>query len=238
MNERTDSLLRNYKPKLAVVVYSSGSTVAAGEDYYLESHAIDDEGRLLAGQPLKQETIQGMVDIFFQENKSSSVITGLMPANLLKYEPLPGGNYDLIWYRPAERRQIFFANVLHIPSGKASVPALVYRVVKGDLRVYALASDQRPGETTQLHFAPFHNVGNDGGVCLGSAKAKKPIKQSFEAIIKYWEDMFWLSEFTHHGNDSPTATNLNMIWKGLMETEKPWPTEELKPTKTTLKNLL
>lgn len=242
MNERTSDLSRKFQAKLAIILYESQNDDDARgkEKYYLESHPIDRFGKILAGQPLKQETIQGMVDVFFDERKSSSLISGLIPENVLKYEVLPGGKYDLVWYRPSESRTMFFAENLNIPSGKCWVPAMVYRVINKELRIYGLSSSWRPDENAILHQAPYHNVSGGGTVCLGNAKVRKPVTNTYSNITKYWEDLFWLSEFTHlNVSENPAKTNINTLWREMIKTGAIWPIMgELIPTKLTIKNLL
>lgn len=237
MNARTEALTTNYKPRLAVIVFSGGDT---SRDYYLESHEINDQGQLLEGKPLMQETLDDIVDEFFDERKNSSAISGIIPISLLQYDVLPGGHYNMTWYRPAEKRHMFFAEKLHIPSGPAWVPALLYHVEKKTLSVFALATDQRPYPDSKQWQAPFHNVYADGTVCLGSAKVEKPSKRTYESLMKYWEDLFWLSEFTHlAGNENPTKSNLNTIWNKLIGTETRWSEmDELVQIKATLKDIL
>lgn len=241
MNDLTDALIREYKPKLAIIAYTPGEDGGNWTDTYLESHVIDSSGKLLEGKPLKQETLDGIVDVFFDERQNRSAITGLLPDNLLKYEPLPGGNIEMIWYRPEEKRNLFFSEQLHIPSGEAWVPALIYHAERKSLNIYALNSNDRPKENTQLYHAPFHNINSDGNVCLGSAKVKKEKRNTYQSLMKYWEDMFWLSEFTHlAGHENITKTNVNTLWKKLIGKETKWSSiDELKPIKkTTLKDLL
>ena len=205
MNGRTENILGKFKPSMAIIVYKNE------HDYYLESHAIDDAGKLLEGIPLMQETISGMVDIFMNDRMDSSIVTGLLPENVLHFSALPGGNYKMIWYRPAEKRHLYFVEGLHIPSGTSWVPPMLYMVEGNELSVYALHDNTRPKHTTVLYHAPYHNV-SSAGVCLGSAKAKKPKERTYENLCKYWEDMFWLSKFTHLSGENPTKTNVNMLW--------------------------
>lgn len=209
---------------------------------YLESHAVDEEGRILEGKPLKQETIQGMVEVLFDERRNAVNIGGLLPPNLLAFDRLPGGHYKMIWYRPAERRNLFFAPQLRLKSGQAWVPPMVYAVERRGLNVYALLKDDRPTDKTKLCHAPFHNVNTAGEVCLGSAKVKKPETKTYLSLMEYWETMFWKSEFTHlAGQESPTKTNLNLLWPRLIKDKKlTWAQlDELKPIKAlTLKHFL
>ncbi len=239
MNDLTEKILKEYQPRLAIVAYTP--TVDSWNECYLESHEINKQGQLCEGKPLKQDTIQAMLDVFFDERQNRSDFKGLIPENVLKFEILPGGNYHMIWYRPEEKRYIHFAKDLHLKSGMAWMPAMIYSVDSNNLDVFALNSSERPTETTRLFYAPFHNVSSNGSVCLGSAKVKKPSNKTFSNVIKYWEDMFWMSEFTHLAHSkNPTKTNLNTIWKKMVGGKKTWSDldELVEINKKTLNNIL
>src|SRR4051812_24133829 len=108
-NDRTSLLMSTYKPELAIIVNRAPNPITGEGEYYLESHQIADDGRIMEGKPLLQDTIQEMVDVFFDERQNSVSVSGLMPENLLQFALLPGGNYKMIWYRPAEIRVVHFA---------------------------------------------------------------------------------------------------------------------------------
>lgn len=239
MNDLTEKLISTHKPRLAVIAYTT--VMDNWNDCYLESHEINSEGQLMEGKPLKQETIQHIVDVFFDERQNAVAISGLIPFNLLRFELLPGGWYRMAWFRPAERRHLYFSEELHLKSGIAWVPALIYNTDGRELDVYAIEKDDRPDESTKFWQAPFHNV-SGGSVCLGNAQVKKPTSKTYANIMKYWEDMFWLSEFSHlAGNENPTKTNLILLWKQLIKDKAlKWDQlGELKPmAKMTLKSIL
>lgn len=245
MNDITESILKTYKPRLMLVLYTSGeqknSYGNALDQQYIESHVIGENGEVYEGKPLMQETLDGIVDVFFDDRQNRSEIKGFIPGNILSYELLPGGKYSMIWYRPEERRQLYFAENLHLPSGKAWVPPMLYKASSRGLYVYALKSSDRPKETDKLFKAPFYNIYNDGQVCLGSARIAKPKVRTYANVIKYWEDLFWLSEFSSlHGNENPTKSNINTLWKGMIGKPKKWSDmNELIPhKKKSLKDLL
>ncbi len=121
---RTDLLKSTYNPEIAVVVYKSKSN---DRDYYLESHDISLDGRMGAGKPLLQETLQAMVDVFFDDKQNSQKIKGLLPENVLHFSHQAGGNYDLIWFRPAEQRIVHFASQLKLEIANCWVPAMLYK---------------------------------------------------------------------------------------------------------------
>lgn len=237
MNELTRALTENLIPRLAVIVYRADTN-----GYYLESHDINEKGQLMAGKPLEQSSIQEIVDVFFDERMNKVNIGGLIPANMLYYQHNPGGNYDMVWYRPAEKRVLHHAVQLKIATAPAWVPAMIYRVHRNDLYVYALKTDNRPTEKTRLCYAPFFNVADDGDVCLGNAKIKKPKEKTYENMMKYWEDLFWLSEFSHvNGKEKVRSKNLAAVWRSLITSKgrKKWSDiEELIQTKQTVKDIL
>ena len=168
MNNRTTTLMSTYRPELSIVVYKND------RDYYLESHTINEKGQVMEGKPLLQETLQGIIGVFFDERKNMSQLTGILPDNLLYFALLPGGNHKLIWHRPAEVRVMHFAQALHLPTAKVWVPSMLYVAERNHLSVFALKANTRPTEKTKLFRAPFYNVSNEGSVCLGNASVKKP----------------------------------------------------------------
>ena len=236
-NERTQALMSHYKPELAIILYKNNKS----EDYYLESHNINDNGQLGAGRPLQQETIQGMVNVFYNDKQKQTKINGLIPDNLLSYELANSGSYKMTWFRPAEVRVIHFAPALKINTGEMWVPSMIYQATNRGLSVMALKSNSRPTEKTPLFRPPFYNVSDNGTVCLGNANVKKPKETTYAALQKYWEDLFWLSEFTHVNGDNPTKSKIAEVYKKLLASKKKmkWSDiNELVPTKQTLKSIL
>lgn len=209
-------LNQQYKPELAIVVYSKDQS-----EYYLESHSINEQGHIMEGKPLLQDTLNGIVDVFFNEAKDQSRVFGLIPDNVLYFETQPGGKYKLIWYRPAEIQNVIFARQLKIKSGRAWIPPMIYKVADGELFIWALKDKHRPTEATRLFKAPFHNTDDDGNVCLGSASIKKPAIATFTNVIKYWEDLFWKSEFSHgNGMEEATKSDLSEVWRKMIASKE------------------
>jgi PRTRC genetic system protein B len=234
-NNRTEEMLQTFNPELAIMVYKSNN------GYYLESHNVDENGRIMEGKPLLQETVQGIVDVFFDERKNLQRFTGILPSNILLFELLPGGNYKMMWHQPAQQKVLQFKPELKLPTEKAWVPALLYKADAGRLEVFALKSDRRPVEGTKVYRAPFYNVNTDGAVCLGNATVKKPTERTYASLIKYWEDLFWLSEFSHVNGRDAVKTDIHKVWKRLLSSKgkiKWSDIDELVPTKLTIKNIL
>lgn len=227
MNQISKNLIGEFKPTLALVVYEG-----LRSKYYIESHPISESGQLLEGRPLLDETIRGMVEIFREDQARQTRIGGDIPACLLHYTLRPDGGYSLWWHRPAEQRTLWFKEGLHIPSGPAMVPPMLYVATGNSLSVWALKTDTRPDEKTERFRAPFHNVNNSGSVCLGSAKVKAPAEKTFQNMIDYWEAMFWQSEFSHLNTSQAVreGENVNLIWSEQVQNpERLFPLDVLLP---------
>lgn len=236
MNQRTEILKSIYRPELAITVYQGGT-----DEFYLESHSINKEGKIEEGKPLLQSTIQGIVDMFFDNQNELSNIGGVVPESILSFSQLRGGLYRMVWYKPAEKREVHFSKELRIPSGLMCVPPAIYCVDKGKLSVYCHNGKGRPNTTTKLLRGPFFNVSDEGSVCLGDARVAKPANQTFLTMMKYWEDLFWLSKFSHlNGASNPTKTDLNILYKKLIRSKGKikWPMGELKPSKVGIKSIV
>lgn len=214
-NERTELMQSTFMPQLAIMVYKS----KLKEEFYLESHSINEQGAIMEGKPLLQETMQEIVDVFFDERQNMAKYKGMLPENLLQFELLPGGNTRMMWYRPAEIRVMHFATALKLPTNKTWVPAMIYIAYRNDLNVYALKTNTRPKEGSKLYKAPFFNVSDDGRVCLGNASVKKPKEKTYENMMKYWEDLFWLSEFTHLNDENKTKSKMHSVWQKLLKSK-------------------
>lgn len=226
-----------FKPALAIIAYKGNEDYS--QQWYLESHPIKN-GELMEGRALQQDTLHAMMELMYTERETEIKIIRFIPQNLLYYDMLPGGDYKLIWYHPEQRKRLLFVNNLELKSGDAAVPAMVWKASRKTLSVYALNNNDYPTEDTQLFTAPFHNVSNSV-VCLGSAKAKKPKVPSLSALMKYYEDLFWNSEFSHMNGGNFTKSPGNLIWKKLLADPKlKWSDmlDELLPSRKKLIELL
>ena len=218
--------MKDFKPTLAIMMYEGGDN-----DYYLESHNINEEGQILEGKPLLQETIEGMVNVFFDDQRHRVDFKGIFPQNLLNFYLSRNGSYNMVWYNPAMERVMHFAPQLRLPTEKVWVAATFYKVVNKELYVYSFIGEDRPTEATVIYKPPFHNISDDGRVCLGNAQVKKPKENTYENLMKYWEDLFWLSEFTHINGGNKTKSIMWELWNKLITSKlsMKFPNDELLP---------
>lgn len=194
-------------PVAALIAYFSEEEYGRKE-HYLEFRSISDAGRMGAGKPVSVKFIQSLTEGFAV--KSSSVPHGAIPDEM-KYADTREEKY--IWHRPPCRKYMYFKKELNIPCGDCHIPGLVWMVERERLYLFAYKS-KRLSSGTQLYAAPFFNVNPDSGsVCLGNAKLKKPEILTFLNFLKFWEDMFFLSEFSQITGGNPTKQNLVLVIK-------------------------
>ena len=157
----------------------------------------------------------------------------MVPENVL-YCDTRIGNEKIVWYRKPEDRILFFSEGLGIENGKMGVPGLIYCVKGKNLSVYAFKGSK---PKKMLYCAPFMNT-SESGVCLGNSKVTFPEERTFENVMKYWETMFWQSEFSHILGDNPCLGNLATITKECIASGSAFPQDMLKPSKLKLQDLL
>lgn len=220
LNRSEDSII----PEMAIIVNSVGYRT-----YYLERRDIVN-GKMTAGVPLTTKCLTDIVSTLSSDR--TDIIHGAIPANML-YADSRKGFERYVWYREPEKRHVYFKSGLNIPNGEMWVPGLIYSVQGTTLSMYAYKG-RRPKD--KLFHAPFFNTSE--GVCLGSAKVEKPEELTYEAVMQYWEDMFWKSEFTHIWGANPIKGNLALITKQCIESGCRFPEAELLPIRTTLKSIM
>lgn len=222
--KRVDDILDNeLRPFIAIVGYSNE------RDNYFETHTIDkgnDGYTMGAGVPL---TVECMSELAYNFRADFTTTPhGKIPKTLLYFNNLIG-QQKYVWYNPPQKRMMFFTKDLNIENGEYYVPGIVYLADNENLQVFSFKG-RKPVD--KLYQAPFFNV-TDGKVCLGNAKIPYPDNPTYDDFLKYWEDKFWLTEFSHLGSN-PVKGNLVLVTK---EMKKSFNQEVLLPTKITLNKL-
>jgi len=225
MKKRIDNKFdKELKPFVAIVGYKND------DDYYFETHPIEksDEGFMMGvGSPLTVECMSDLASNFSAEY--STTPHGRIPTTLLYFNNLTG-QQKYVWYNPPQKRMMYFSRSLNIEDGEYFVPGIIYNADNEHLSVYSFKGKKPVNELFQ---APFFNV-TDGKVCLGNAEIPYPENPTFIDFMKYWEDKFWRTEFSHLGGN-PVKGNLVLVTKEMKQKVNE---EVLLPINITLKDLL
>src|ERR1700761_331305 len=238
MNPHTDiteTLGHLYQPIKALLIYNSPKDEAG----YVEAYDIGTDGCPINAHRLSiQESIALAKALDTTEELKRTFLrpAGLLPKNVLYINPDRNGY--AIWYTPKQTKQLYFNSGLNIPSGNASVPAMVWRANRTNLWIYALADDNDITTETTLCHAPFFNTAQDGKVCMGTVNVNLPVNCGLEEFIKLWEDYFFNSYFSHLLGSNPVKGNIVQLWQKLVGGRKDFPTDQLTALPHTLKKLI
>jgi len=207
MNRLNDILEQRQVPQMALVVYRNNSTGSI----YIESHRINEQGRMLAGCPLTLKCITELVEAFAVEQGNTP--HGRIPGCML-YSSTRKGHERYLWYNPPCKRMMFFSKNLNIENREYYLPGIIYDTDGENLNVYAF-KEEKPEAESLLYKAPLFNVTGEK-VCLGNAKINFPDNPTFGDYIMYWEKKFWQTEFSHLGGSvNPTKNNLVAVTKNM-----------------------
>jgi PRTRC genetic system protein B len=157
-------------------------------------------------------------------------LSGSFEADVLPANILAKADRMIVWWTPAQRRQMFYEN----SEGRAAElnghffpqPPLVWRVSNGDLYIRALTENARPESSTKLAVAPFWNLSDDGRVCTGTMR--RPDSASVGAMPA-WERGFYESAFTHAnvGRLTRHEGGFEELWTGLAGKRQRFPLQTL-----------
>ena len=239
MKDITQDFGTLYHPTTALVFYQ---TDERNKETYVEYFDMDKSGKPINAHPLTEreaETLAKALIVKTQKEKNQDFLKpkGILPTNILQINP--SENSSVLWYTKSMKRQLFFTENLEIPNGRAEIPAMLWLANKRSLKIFALANNRRPTEKTELFYAPFFNVYEDGNVCMGTVDVHIQNSTSLKEFTEKWENYFFNSYFSHLMNEhNPINGNCVSLWKSLINNDKPFPKEALKKANKTLKNLL
>lgn len=232
-----------YIPEKALLIYrcrNRENNSRNEESIYVESYDIGKNGNPINAHPLTQKEMVGLSQLFqsCKELKTTYLKSkGLIPVKVLQINT--HGQGSVCWYTPACETNLLFTPALGIPSGKANVPALVWKASREQLSVFAVKGNKKPSASTPLYHAPFFNVNNNGHVCMGTVEVNIPADACLEDFVKHWEDYFWNSYFSHMMESfNPINGNMLLLWKQLVNTGEIFPATALKKTGYTIQNCL
>lgn len=104
----------------------------------------------------------------------------------------------LLWWRPSQRRTIFFqtgnAETDKLNGRAVLHPALLFMARAGMLFAFALRKDARPTEDTLLFHAPYMNLYENGHMCEGTYRLPRHYRTEG---IGQWEAGFFDTSFVH-----------------------------------------
>lgn len=234
-----DQLGASYRPVSALLVYGQQGNNDT-QQYYIEHFDIDVNGRAVNAHPLTvQESSNLLRALNVSQTKRMVYLKpmSILPQHVLYVDPTEGG--AVIWYTKRMSVPLYFTERLGIDSGLAFIPAMIWKVQRRQLYVFALQSDSRPKSETKLFKAPFFNIYNDGKVCLGTIDIEIERNICLEDFMASWQEFFFNSRFSHLlGGGNPVKGNCVQLWKRLIGSGKAFPKEVLQTQGIRLNDIL
>lgn len=236
MKDITNDFGRFYHPMSALIFYQSKGR---DKDSYVEFFDMDTNGNPVNAHPLtikEANKLSKALRIKAEKQEPFLIPTNILTTNILYLNSHAG---KAIWHTKMQQRVMYFKSSLGIRNGKANVPPMLWVGDRYSLSVFALSNDRRPTEKTILYDAPFFNIYKNGEVCMGSVDVNIKRTTSLEEFTNTWEFYFFNSYFSHLMEDyNPVNGNCVTLWESLVNTEREFPMDILRPNKTTLKNLI
>jgi PRTRC genetic system protein B len=249
MTNISEQFNNQFSPVKALLIYQNqathkdiyGSDTDKTTEVYVESYDIGKRGQPINAHPLSIAEIVSLSKLFqsTEELKNNYLKPkGLLPSNILYLDPQTEGY--VIWFTPPMEGDLFFVDGLQIPTGKAHIPAMVWKASKNSLNVYALKGKSKPNANTPLYHAPYFNIYDNGNLCMGTVQIAIDRFTRLEDFISKWETYFFNSYFSHTiGNHNGAQIDLVSLWQTQVGTGKAFPTELLnKHRNLLLKNLI
>jgi PRTRC genetic system protein B len=182
--------------KAAILLYGGAKRIAFAS---VHEPLGDPEGTapyLDAGRPISMEFLRTLA-----RGLGLGIAPEILPKAVLMRTP-----EITAWWVQAAVRPMFFSETSDgkTLNGKSYPhPPLVF-VVDSDrgLSLRALLENRRPGPGSAVAVAPYWNVNDAGGVCLGSMAT--PSSAGLSALPE-WVEGFFQSEFTHSGSIKITS---------------------------------
>lgn len=245
MNNVSQQFNEQYTPVKALLIYQSveqdnDNYGHQSTDVYVESYDISKQGNPINAHPLSLKEMGALSEIFqsTQELQNNYLqCKSVIPANLIYVNTQTNGY--AIWHSHPKEVDLFFNDGLGIPSGKAKIPALLWKATKERLQVFALKGKSKPSADTALFYAPLFNLSQDGSVCMGTVNINIDRHTHIEQFMAQWESYFFNSYFTHTlGNHRHCKGNLIQLWQEQVGTDKDFPQDKLVKNGKTLKDII
>lgn len=209
---------------------------SANSNKYLTMHNVRN-GRIAEEVPFTKKTAMAVFGVFEDFAFTPKSFSGIIPQSIIHARDTPTDGLQLVWTVKKGTRKLMFSPNTGIENGGYTVPCLVFKYGKHGLSVFAIADGDcnNINEFTPLYHAPFFNVYNHGGICMGNVKLNKTEKLStFDVCASFLENAFFNSIFTHSNNRE--IINARDITENRRVNR--WNTKNLTPFNRTLKEII
>lgn len=241
MSEFLDDLYTQYIPESALIIYKRDSQSSAEiPPYHLELSRVtqhDNQFHLGEQTQLTKSTLDNLSEFLSNREKKRLEpfqFEGAIPNNI-HYVSQQGDLPTIVFSLNQPVRKLLFSESLGIKDGEVQLPNLLFVFRAHQLQLFAYKA-KKLSPNTKLYAGPFHNT--DSSVCMGSARVKWK-KRTWNSVMDAIDTAFFRSLFTHYNNvPLKKGYKLEHIFNECIANRTPFPTDALKPVKTTLQNII
>lgn len=178
-------------------------------------------GKLGAATLLQNRDLKNIASIF-NTKEDQYLIKGEIPSELVY---LDIANTVFIWRCELQKAELYYKDELNIENGIRPIPKLLFKFKSNELHVYAYKKWEGLKQTKLFH-APFHNVYENGRICMGSVKMKIQKMDTFDSFIKRLQFLFFRNPGSEIHNTK--MSNINTFHIALKECNS-FPISQLVP---------
>lgn len=234
MEDITNRFATYFDPSCALVFYQSRGRF---NETYVEYFDMEN-GLPINPHPLTVVEGQRLASALQVDDDNLPLLRsdGILPSKLLSFN---AKSSTIAWFTKAQFRELFFNKDLGIKCGKAHIPPMVWVADRETLHLFALSNNRKPTVNSNLYYAPFFNIYEDGSVCMGTMDIATKETGSVDELMSLWENYFFNSYFSHLMSEhNPVQGNCVILWENLIDTGKTFPNDKLVRTSKKLKDIL
>ncbi len=224
-----------YLPVQELVIYQEHSSCDNKyyNQFYIQTAPLFSSSNGIQRGAFKDVTSDGLEGLLHLFNQHTKQPASILPPNLLAQDST---GKKLLWWLPAEKRPISatenIKKTYHFTDELYNYPPLVFYYENSSLYVYAIQSNARPDENTHLFNAPFLNMTEKGGVCLGFHSINK---KNISEVVESLTNAFLSNQFSEQRHPV-LGKRLEELWKTAKTVD--FPTQNLVLSQETIKNIL
>jgi PRTRC genetic system protein B len=215
----------------AILLYSDGGAIGHASLHKVADGVVDSAAKplsLKALRDLSHNLARGIT-----QTPVKAACAAIWPSTILY---LDKQEEKALWYLPqANTLQVFEDDELGRRKENLNMPTLVFYQSGTSLSVCAIQGTQRPEGDTPVYHAPLFNVYENGVICLGQVKLKRPCTAD-DVFSNQAEYLIGIN--THpNGRHCKTTfpTGIHGLWNHLLANPTtPWDDQWLSPADCTL----
>lgn len=207
------------KPQKLIAIYK----LEGDGKSYLEYANVDSKGRVLSFAPMTAKQIENFASALARRQTPDFTVHGSTVGRIMNIS-VTGNIVALSWKREPGIAEVAYNKELGLSDGEINTPGMIFCYT--GFTLYVWAYKEYKGLKTALYHLPFHNVYDDGRICMGNSRTKYLAKDTLDSYCNRWEWLFFHTAGSEIHHPDGFGSNINILHKNLRE-GAPFPTDDL-----------